>query len=216
MPLKNPVDTYKNLGVPRYGETEVRQLSTADVVTMTHSTANAGRFITFRDNIAEGSTLATQDLSWIGADGSFSGPLVNIVSPTTGANYQITSTQSGTLFNCGINNGTSQLLLLPVNPVPGFWFKVFVSTQDAVGDVQINSTADSSAKIVMPGMTSAISTGDAITPASTFGQHSVTMTAISSVLWLAEPNGQIVSGFTTAAPSADEVLSGVWAPGSTA
>ena len=209
------VAAYNGLAVPLRGESEIRQEdSSRTIMTMTHSTANTGRFMTYRDNVPQLSSLNTQDLSWISSAGQFVGPLINVVSPTTGANYQITSTQNGTLFNIGANAGTSQLLLLPVNPNPGFWFKVFVSTQDAAGDFQINSTADSSAKIVMAGYTSAVSSGDAIEPASTLGTHSITMTAMSSILWLAEHPGSYANAATTDFAIAD-LQGGAWTSATT-
>lgn len=220
MPFSSNPNSYDGRGLPNAGAAHFQQESTKDALTLEHTSANAGRFVTFRDYKApesgKPSTDAGQDLAWISDDGAFQGPLVSIVSPTTGANYQITSTQSGSLFNIGINNGTSQLLLLPANPVPGFWFKVYVSTQAAAGDFQINSTADSSAAISIAGGTSAVSTVKAIAPKSTLGNHSVTMTAISSVLWLAEPGYQVSESLSSGAINADDYLGGVWGAATTA
>lgn len=237
------VNTYKGLGVPRYGESEMRQESSLDVLTMTHSTLDGGRFLVLRNSVTEGSTVTDQDVAAITSAGGFQslsgttvqfelntsgifrgttqimgqngGLIRQVISPTTGANFQVTSTMNGAIIDTGINDGTSMLVLCPVNPTPGFWFSVYVSTQDAVGDVQINTTADSSAKIMLPGYTSAVSTGDAIEPGTTLGNHYVTMTAVSSILWLAdESNGYALAG--TSDVKLAEINPGAWTSATTA
>jgi len=199
------IAAYNGLAVPVNGESEIRQYdSSRTMLTLTHSTANTGRFVTFRDYAVPGSTVVASERAWISSAGVFSGPLVNIISPTTGANYQVTSTQSGTMFNIGNNGGTSQLLLLPVNPVPGFWFEVLVSTQTGADDFQINSTADSSALITLPGLSSVASEAKAIQPASVRA-HGIRMTAISSIVWLADPVGQVALAESTIDNAINEV-----------
>ena len=219
------LNAYNGLAVPTAGESETRQFDSSRTIrTLTHSTANTGRFFTFRDYRVPGSTLTNADLlaiteggglqglSSVAGDNQLYGFNQPIISPTTGANYQVTSTQSGTMFNIGNNGGTSQLLLLLVNPSPGFWFETFVSTQTGVDDFQINSTADSSALITLPGLSSVVSETKAIQPASVRA-HAIRMTAISSIVWLAAPIGQPALAETTVIASHNEVA---WTTATTA
>jgi len=115
-----------------------------------------------------------------------SGGMLNrrpVVLMTTGADYEPTEAQSGTLFLTGRNDATSQRILLPANPSHGVWYDFFVSTQDEVGDFQLNTTADSSAELHMPGVTSAVSTASALSPLHKNGVHYARVTALSSVIW---------------------------------
>ena len=121
-----------------------------------------------------------------------------VTAATTGANYSVTTAMNGHIINVGDNNATSQLVLLPANPPAGFWFEVTASTQTGVDGVSIHSTADSSAVIILPGLTSVASTIQAIQPGSVRA-HAVRMTAVSSVVWWAEPLGQIANAETTLA-----------------
>lgn len=220
MAIENPVDTYKGLAVPLDGNSRIRQRnSTGDFITLEHSSANTGRFMVFRDYIADGqegpSTATGSDLAYIDADGRYRQNR-EVVAVTTGADYQITSTQSGSIFSMGASDGTSQALLVPVNPTPGFWFDVYVSTQDEVGDVQVNTTADSSAKILLPGLTSAASTIDSVEPATTLGAHYARFTAVSSILWVAEPAHQNSAGFSSGAIQAIDLTNASWQAATTA
>jgi hypothetical protein len=70
------------------------------------------------------------------------------------------------------------------------FFDFFVSTQTGADAFSIHSSADSSADIVLPGLTSAASTHTAIQPLGV-GAHGVRLTAISSVRWFAQPLGQM-------------------------
>ena len=138
-----------------------------------------------------------------------------VVAMTTGANYSPTTEQSGTLFTAGGNDGTSQLVLLPKNPSAGTWFDFYVSSQDETGDFQINTTADSSAKIHLPGMTSAVSSGDAIEPLTTEQHNFVRMTAMSSILWVAHTVGGYAGAATTDF-KLKELSAGHWGAATTA
>ena len=216
--------TYMAMGEPLFGDATVEQENSSNYVrTYVHTSLNAGGFLMGMDYRADKASSLLTDLAlWdIDVDGGYralSGTTVlmelnssglyargsllfgvnggkQVVSPTTGANYQVTSTQSGSIFNIG-ENGTSQLLLLPVNPVAGFNITVLVPISTVVDHVQINTTADSSAKIYLPGMSSAFSTADSIQPGSTLA-HGVHITALSSIIWFAEPIGQFAFAEST-------------------
>lgn len=235
MPRGTGPQTYKGLALPGFGNPTLKGVSTADVLTIEHSTADQGNFLVFRDSASSlfpESTLTAGDVLRFGAGGTLTispnatapytvssagvvqGAKMPVIEVSTVGDFTITSTMSGTLLNVG-ENGTSQMLILPVNPEPGFWVKVFVSTQDEPDDVRINTTVDSSAKIVLAGMTSLVSTVDSIAPLSSLGQHSVTLTAVTSILWLAEQ----YTGYAETATSdfsPEELFHGAWTSGSTA
>jgi len=66
------LNAYNGLALPANGEGEQRQVdSSRTMMTQTHSTANTGRFFTFRDYALPGSTLAGVDVAAIDADGGF-------------------------------------------------------------------------------------------------------------------------------------------------
>jgi len=138
-----------------------------------------------------------------------------VVAMTTGANYSPVSSQSGTLFTWGENDTSSGMVLLPKNPIPGTWFDFYMTSQDEAGDVRINCTANSSAKIFLPGLTSLVSSGDCIEPCSSIFSVFIKMTALSSVKWLARPSvGYVTAGSTD--HKAAEVNCGHWTTGTTA
>lgn len=139
-----------------------------------------------------------------------------VVAMTTGANYSPVSSQSGTLFTWGINDATSAMILLPKNPPAGTWFEFYFSSQDEAKDVEINCTANSSAVIVLPGMTSAASTCDCITPATTVFHTQIRMTAISSVVWFAWPSVGYAPAVATTEMQINNLSAGHWTTGSTA
>ena len=139
-----------------------------------------------------------------------------VVAMTTGANYSPTTAQSGTLFTAGTNNGTSQLVILPDAPTAGVWFDFYVSSQAETGEFVIATTgSDPTAKISLPGFTSAVSTGKNIQPLTTEGHNFVRMTAVSSILWMAHS----VAGYAGAATTdfqLTELSAGHWGAASTA
>lgn len=209
MPLKNPVDTYKNLGVPRYGETEVRQQSTADIWTLTHSSANAGKFLVGRDFLAEGSTLQTSDLWYIDADGAFvsqrAGGAVETASSASTA-LTLASSQLGKFL---IVNGQSSgvKVILPA-PEVGMQITVFQSTGHSSHALQISR--DSSATDIIfaggGGNNSTTPTTAAFArPATTKVGAVATFTAVSTVRWLCVPGMNGIDG-----TSATAELGGSW------
>ena len=138
----------------------------------------------------------------------------SVVAMTTGANYSPTTAQSGTLFTAGCNLGTSQRVLLPANPTAGVWYDFFVSTQDDAGDFALNTTADSSAVLILPGVTSAVSTASALSPLTTLGVHYIRVTALSSVIWLTQCAPGYGAAVTTNFSEAD-LNQGHWGAGTT-
>lgn len=111
MPFSSNPNAYKGLGVPLAGESRIQQESTKDVLTLEHSSANVGRFITFRDSFdsslnGKPSTLATNDVAWFDADGglvSAVGKQFGVETLSTASTaVTITSTQSGKLL---VSNG---------------------------------------------------------------------------------------------------------------
>lgn len=192
MPFSSKPNSYKGLALPNAGEARMKQVSTKDMLTLEHSSANAGRFFTFRDSLSsagargEGSTVASADLSYFDADGRFVGPVVKPVVTLTTVSQDLTSAHSGALLIVG-ECGTPAAYGLPKNPTPGTFYEVYVSSQDAAGDVSINSTNDSSAGVEMSAISTNAGTAEGISPGSTVGTHFVRITAISSVVWYAEP-----------------------------
>ena len=146
-----------------------------------------------------------------------SGSLLNrrpVVAITTGANFSPTTAQSGTLFTIGQSDATSCRVLLPANPTAGVWYDFFISTQDEPGDFALNTTADSSAELHMPGVTSAVSTASALSPLTTLGAHYARVTALSSVIW----NVQCAPGHSAAVTtnfSEADLNQGHWGAGTT-
>lgn len=137
-----------------------------------------------------------------------------VVEMTTGADYSPTTAQSGTLFLAGCNLGTSQRVLLPKNPTAGVWYDFYVSTQDDAGDFAFNTTANSSAELHMPGVTSAVSTASALSPLTTLGEHYARVTAISSIIWNVQCAPGHGAAVTTNLSEAD-LNQGHWGAGTT-
>ncbi|KKN15576.1 hypothetical protein LCGC14_0984610 [marine sediment metagenome] len=223
------VNTYKGLGVPLYGESEILQESTLDILTLQHSSAQAGNFLVLRDkvssaggNFGQGSTDTAFDLFKINADGdiviastvlgdgTIKGFKRPVVESTVG--QALTIAQSGTLFVVSSAVGTSMTFDLPVGAgVPGTWYEFFVSSVALTGDVRISASSDVAVKIHGYGDgTSEISTFASITMASTgtFHSHFARLTAVTSMLWAFESAG----GYS----SVTSLSAGMWQVGSTA
>ena len=227
MPEPTGENTFRGLALPAYGEWEqVQRNSSATMITLTHSTANTGLLMAGRNSVssqfwgpgssAQGGLVfaitaaggfsvrsGTTVLMELNSSGLYSRSVLlagvsgarNTISPTTGAIFAVTSTMGGSIFNIG-QNATSQLFTLPINPPAGFWIEVYVPISTVVDHFQIVTTGDSSAKIYLPGLSSAFSTADNIQPGSTLA-HAVRMTALSSIIWFAEPIGQFQFGEST-------------------
>ena len=208
------VNTYKGLGVPRYGESEMRQESSLDMLTLTHSTLAGGDFLVLRGNVPEGSTVTAQDVYSISSAGAIQGSVRPTIDITTADATTLTQQQSGSLIIVAANTDTSVAINLPVNPTPGTWYDFYLHGVDALGDFNIQTTVDSSAKISIVGLTSVVSTVDNITPLSTVpsGLHVV---AVSSILWWARAEFSFAQAGTTDLTANDLIL-GLWGVGATA
>ncbi len=216
------VNTYKGLGVPRYGESEMRQESSLDMLTMTHSSLDGGDFIVFRSLLPEGSTANSEVLSITSAGNIV--PVSTVLGNATIAGFRrpvvestvgrvLTIAESGTLFVVSSAVGTSMTFDLPVGSgVPGTWYEFWISSAVAAqGDVRIAASSAVAAKIHGYGEgTSAVSTFAAITPITTaaIGSYQARLTAVTSLLWALETNG----GYS----SISTLAQGVWIVASTA
>jgi len=136
------------------------------------------------------------------------------VAITTGAAYTVLAANAGALHIIGCSADTSQEIKLPKNPVAGTWFDFYMTTQDAVTDVAISCTANSSAYIVLPGVSASLSTCDRIESLTTCSQF-IRMTALSSVIWFAHCTPGYSAAVTTNFSEAD-LNQGHWGPGTTA
>ena len=223
--------TYKGLAVPRYDESEIVQQTTLDALTLQHSSANAGNFLVFRDNVSseqplkgEGSTVTASDLLKIDGSGSVVGAST-VLGDATIAGYrrpvvestvgqELTIAQSGTLFIVSSAVGTSLTFDLPTGSgVPGTWYDFWCSSDVTSGDVRIAASSGVAAKIHMVGAgSSAASSQAAITvgtqAAGNLGSFFGRVTAATSLLWLFEAN----SGYS----SISTLAQNDWKAGSTA
>ena len=208
------INSYKGLGVPRYGESEMRQETSADMLTMTQSTLDGGDFLVLRSNVPEGSTVTGLDVYSISSAGAEAGGVQPVITLTTAVDFQITSTMSGSLLHMPGGNATSMGVLLPKNPRPGFWFDLYLSSQVDEGDVTLKSTGDSSARISIVGLTSLVSTVKNITPLSTI-PGGIRVVAVSSILWWARHEFAYAPAGSTNTVDNDLTL-GLWGVGATA
>jgi hypothetical protein len=155
----------------------------------------------------------TQIVSTLGLV-NFAGSVQQTTNVTTVADKTLTQAESGSLIIIDKNTDTSVAAILPVNPTPGTWYDFFLNGQADLGDFTIKTTGDSSAKISLAGRTSAVSTVDNITPMSTVPCH-IKMTAVSSILWSAQPFMGWSSANTTDISANDHTI-GAWGLGATA
>lgn len=150
----------------------------------------------------------------IDSSGRMLGLLGTVNSATTGANVTITSTQSGTFFLMEGKNDTSMYFILPGDAPVGTWFEFYVSTQDAVGDVTITSTAGAG-RIHMNGTpTSAVSSGKSITLATTV-HGMVKVTKVATDIWAAVGQGYSHTTADSSDITAVDIIRGTWNTGST-
>ncbi len=181
MPLSSVLGSYKGLGVPLFGESRILQDSTKDIITLEHSSANAGRFVTFRDSLSSGnsvggvSTKATSDLSWFNADGEFVGSVVAKQTQVaiTGATTltALTTANAYRLNVISTQAASSVFITLPSSGSceVGMWIEIlhnstaggvlhFMTTGSNAGG-EIHAHIDSSATILSTGAVSNVSTG---------------------------------------------------------
>jgi hypothetical protein len=141
---------------------------------------------------------------------------VIVYSTVSTATYNVSPNESGALFYVA-NVSTAKFSLPKVSSLAkGLTYSFHIAQQTDVLDVNIVSTIDSSAHIVgIHGTTgTTISTNSAISPASTINfSNFVTVTAISSVVWVAEPEYSVES---SGADVVGALIFGGWTSGTTA
>jgi hypothetical protein len=140
--------------------------------------------------------------------------VINLSSGST-ATREIVPEESGALFV--VPTVSTQLLSLPriSSLALGLTYEFLISTQDALNDINIVSTNDSSALIVgvlTSGATGV--TGQSIAPDTTLAQHWCRLTAFSSINWLLETQSQMESSGTGGAVGV--LVYGSWTTGTTA
>ena len=264
-------NAYLNLAAPLYGEAEFQQLTTNTILTLQHTTDNAGRFFLGRDfvgstessqgdgssiwnnpgipyssvltdvavwdidneggyRVLSGTTVLVEfnssgifgrdglssDTEWrIDSSGRPQGVFRTVTTITTGANFVITSTQSGMFFYVqGQSAGTSMYISLPGDAAIGTYYDFGVTSQAALSDVIITSTAGGAA-ISMPGLlTSVVSTNQAMTPA-TLQSIWVRLTLVETDLWYGQTGGYEHSSADTTDWTSNDLERGSWQPNTT-
>ena len=141
-----------------------------------------------------------------------------IIALSTGSTgtYQVPSRESGAIYRVGAISTLRASLPRVSSLALGLTYDFFVPALTSVTMLNIDTTNDSSAAISLAAGTSAssLTTASAISVASTLGQHYVSLTALSTVVWLGNVSYGI--GFeTTATAIIGENVSGGWAAGTT-
>jgi len=157
----------------------MKQVSTKDVLTLEHSSANAGRFMTFRNSLSsadargEGSTVATADVAYIGADGAFVGAVQPQIVSLDGATTAVTltSTNAYRLNVISTQAASSVFIHLPSsgNAEVGMWIEIlhnstaagilhFMTTGGNAGG-EIHAHIDSTNTVKSTGAVSNVTTG---------------------------------------------------------
>ena len=217
------IDTYRGLAAPLNGNFNLKQLSTvnaaeasSDFVTLTHSSGNLGNFLVLRDlptsvEGGEESTVIASDLLRMNAGGGIAGVSTvsgdNIISgmrrtvTTVATGTTIVSpgsADSGTIYHF-IGVVAERSLALPANPTRGDFYDVIMdSSQAASSDLIITTSNDSSADIWMVNIGDGlVSTVQAIQPSTEPGAR-VTLTALSSIRWMADAPPYFASSYTSA------------------
>jgi len=137
-------------------------------------------------------------------------------STASTATYNISRKKSGAIFVVPTVS-TVHLALPKISSLAlGLNYEFYFSSAADKEDYTIASTIDSSAHILMNGVTSAASTASAVTPLSTVDGNACKLTAISSVAWLFENayGGGWSSANTSDLTTADNEL-GQWGVGTT-
>ena len=143
-----------------------------------------------------------------------------VIVPSTAstANYNVSPRESGAIFRVANFAAATrvQFALPKVSSLAlGLTYEFLLAKPTSALDVAIASTIDSSAHIVgVPGTTgTTVSTASAIAPGSTIGPfYWAKVTAISSVVWLAETNKVPES---SGADDIGALVYNDWVPGTT-
>ena len=143
--------------------------------------------------------------NWIG------GQIKNVVPGTTAVTNATTFEDSGNVFVMSSKNDTSMVYTLPKNPPAGTFYDFIFYPQDVTSDAKIVSTLDSSADIVVSGLSSNVSSAACITPFTT-EYAAIRLTALTSIRWYGEPYIQTCH-FTSDAKQNEDFDHGRWAIG---
>jgi len=204
----NP-NSYKGLAVPLDGESKIQQVSTKDVLTFEHSTANAGRFITFRDSInsslnGNGSTLTASDLAWVNSNGVFvSANLVENASSASSVVTLTTEQNNEIIVVPGFSSGMS--VQLPA-PTAGLKFTIVQSTGHTSTPMQVLASSDVDMLFAGGGKSSMATTAIGAVAQTTAQGASADFIGLSAVRWLIIPHINVLDGSSAVAEA-----SGGWA-----
>lgn len=200
------IAAYNGLAVPVNGESEIRQFdSSRTILTLTHSTANTGRFLTFRNNRLPNSTLSNADLLWVDSSGALLGGkgAVELASTASTAITLTTANSGKTYVVNGQSSGSKQVL-----PVPeiGLRFRFIQSTGHTSHAMQISRDSSATDILFAGGGNSTLpSTAAFARPATTVTGMAAEFIAISATRWLCIPALNSLDG-----TSATGELSGGW------
>lgn len=149
--------------------------------------------------------------------------VVNLSTVKLAVTYEVSPDESGTLFVIAADATTAHLSLPKISSLSlGLYYEFFISSQVAVQDVNIVSTNDSSADILLFGADASsadpnLSTDQAFTPFDdiTAVPNYLSVTAISSVRWFAEAGlGMFKTGTSDDSVIAEDIV-GAWTTGTT-
>jgi len=201
MPFSSNHNSYGGLALPNAGAAHFQQDSTKDALTVEHTSDNAGRFITFRDYQAPSqgkpSTIASNDVAWIDADGGFVGPK-RATTESAADSVTLTSTRSGEVIV--VNGHTSgQTVVLPT-PVAGMNFTIVQSTGHSSTPLTV-ARGSSAQDILFAGG------GGSSAPTTAYGAQAPTTAegaaaefiAINGSQWLCAPKFNVIDGSSAAA-----------------
>ena len=128
-------------------------------------------------------------------------------STASTATYQLSPRESGAVFYCGTVSTLSFELPKISSKFLGLNYEFYFSTMDEANDIRV-FTADTSCYINLNRTTAGVGSPTTIIPATTDGPNALRVTAISSVIWMAEvPLDQSIS---THASTAIDVPIGSW------
>ena len=132
------------------------------------------------------------------------------------ATYNISPEESGAIFVVPTVS-TVHLALPKISSLSlGLTYKFYFSSAADKEDYTIASTIDSSAHLLLNGLTSDASTASAITPLSTVGGNACEVIAISSVAWLVyNAYGKGWSSANTSNLTTADTELGKWGKGTT-
>jgi len=154
----------------------------------------------------------------IDSSGVWTGTKRTVTTVTTGANYTISSTESGTFFHINWTSGTSMYMILPADAPDGTWYDFWLTSADtgsSLNEFTITSTAGGG-RIHMSGTpTSVVSSGKSITPMSTDASLGVHIVKIETDVWIAVGTGYQQSTGDSTNLTLPDLVRGSWGEGTT-